>query len=617
MSKNNISSNISQIGSSLLKSMHPNYNRSEIFYHISRRYGSNKEHAIRIEKYLNAQWFTPSSPILANLVHKNEKYPGHPISCFLSEASNLYDIAAETSEISYGGGGLGTVWNTGTSLFERNNDNLPNNPGVVPMMISQGRIMRYTAGKARKVGSICCWLSIDHGDAHEFLYMRHHRYSNDDDRKAPRYLHHGIILTKEFMLAVEKNKDWHFSDKSGNTIGKVQNARKIFDDILRVRLETGEPFIMFQENVDKQISAHHKTLGLKIKTSNLCTEITLITGVDHHKKIRTAVCCLGSINLMHWHEIKDNMQFFIDLYEFYDNILTIFIHEATYQKIGDIYHSNPEFVANDYRAIIEQTVNYAMSHNIPLKNAIWSSYCSRDVGVGVVGFQYLLQSLSISITSPKAREINNEIFKLMRERADIASFQIGKKFGNCPDYDDAAKIDPTKFNSYERFSYKLAIAPTTTLSYVMNTSPGVELTSPVTMYKFQQGFTRISNPYLIAMMDKRNTLTEDNIRHIAKGNYKGIISQDEFNIIKGGYTDCEDELMATVNLAGDRQKYIDQSQSINLYISDNTSFNLVRKLHYQAYKVGVKTLYYLRSTPNTLPADHIPEQEQSTCEACE
>jgi ribonucleoside-diphosphate reductase alpha chain len=386
-----------------------------IFARVAWAGADDEAHAQRLYDYISLHWFMPATPILTNLGTDR----GLPISCFLqSVPDRLSGIAGtynETIWMGARGGGIGTYWGRLRGIGEKVGDNGVTS-GIIPFVkIEDSLTQGINQGGVRR-GSAAAYLHVSHPEIGEFLTMR--KPTGDFNRKALN-LHHGICITDDFMEAVKKGEEYALrSPKTGEVTGKV-DARELFQKICETRLETGEPYILFIDAVNRSRPLHHKKLGLKCETSNLCSEITLPTGPDHLGRWRSAVCCLSSLNLVYWDEWKGNDFFYEDVYRFLDNILT----------------------APD-----------------EMRQAIYSAWRERSVGLGVMGFHTLLQSKRVAWESAVAKSINKLVFRTIRQQADRVSKLLGEQRGPCPDAIDGGSTD--------RFSYKLAIAPTASISTI-------------------------------------------------------------------------------------------------------------------------------------------------------
>jgi ribonucleoside-diphosphate reductase alpha chain len=412
------------------------------------------------------------------------------------------------------------------------------------LAISQGSLRR---------GSAACYLDISHPEIEEFLEIR--KPSGDFNRKALN-LHHGVLLSDEFMEAVRDGTEFNLvSPKDGSVRGSV-DARSLFQKLVETRLATGEPYIIFSDTVNRSMPKHHRELGLKVSTSNLCAEITLPTGRDHLGGDRTAVCCLSSLNLETWDEWNGDKMFIEDVMRMLDNVLQDFIDRA------------PDEMAR----------------------ARYSASRERSVGLGVMGFHSFLQSRGLGFESAMAKSWNMKIFKHIRAQADQASMVLATERGACPDAEERGVM--------ERFSCKMAIAPTASISIICGgTSACIEpIPANIYTHKTLSGSFIVKNPYLEKLLQEKakdstaiwNSILEKggSVQHL------DFLSPEEKDAFK---TSFEIDQRWLLELAGDRAPFIDQAQSLNLFIpADVEKWDLLM-LHFRAWELGIKSLYYLRS----------------------
>jgi len=593
------------LGNKILKGI-SDLTKDDLFDKIADFYSDNEEHALRLRSYFRRNLFCPSTPVIANIPENGKPFKGLPISCFLQEveSNNIDRVFSETIALSKAGGGLGTSWDKFPSIFDRN-INQQNSFGVIPLIQCQGKLMRLTAGFARKTGSLAAYLSISHPDILSFIKMRKNSQGVDPEFIIPRYIHHAVVISDEFMNCVIHDKPWILYDFNGKAVEKVQ-ARNLWLDILTIRTETGEPYIMFEDNANRSMAEHHKRLGLKFKMSNLCTEIILPTGLDHQGINRTAICCLSAINLLKYDEWKNDEQFFEDLGRFMDNILTYFIVEGGEKQIGDIVNYEHQFgLAATLRNREKQCVENAFTFNKPIANSIYSAYRSRDIGLGVAGWHSLLQSKNIAFESEEAFQLNSEIFQLLRKKFDAISIKLAQERGSCP--------DAAEFGIIERFSYKLAIAPTAQISSILGVTKCIEPDEPVFVSKNQAGFFLIKNPILEEILESKSMNNHGIWMKIASEGLSAVLDPHTANVFKGPF---ETDTYAAIKQVSMRP--IDQSQSLTLFETSPVSFQSLVKNHMEAYKLGIKTLYYMRITERVKASDSIMEfmKEKNKIDEC-
>jgi ribonucleoside-diphosphate reductase alpha chain len=414
------------------------------------------------------------------------------------------------------------------------------------LAISQGSLRR---------GSAAVYLPIDHPEIEEFIDLR--RPTGGDINRKALNLHHGVVIPDSFMEAVENNTTWDLkSPRDGSVINTVR-ARDLWIKLLTTRIETGEPYILYIDAVNKYIPDHHKKLGLKVKTSNLCSEITLPTGIDHLGNNRTAVCCLSSLNLEYYEDWKDNKEFIPNIMRFLDNVLEDFITKA------------PD----------------------SMSRAKYSAMRERSVGLGVMGFHSFLQAQNVPMESVMAKVWNNKIFEHINTEVNSASVLLAEERGACP---DAAEVGVT-----ERFSNKTSIAPTASISIICgNSSPGIE---PFAANSFTQktltGSFNVKNKNLVRLLDKKGFNTdqvwssisthEGSVQHLT------FLSDHEKDVFKTAY---EIDQNWIIELAADRTPHISQAQSLNIFMPGDVSKKYLHEIHFKAWKKGIKSLYYSRST---------------------
>ncbi|WP_137177365.1 ribonucleoside-diphosphate reductase subunit alpha [Roseomonas sp. AR75] len=531
----------------------PGESYQDLFARVASAYGDDAAHAQRIYDYISKLWFMPATPVLSN----GGTTRGLPISCFLNEASDslegIVGLWNENVWLAAKGGGIGSYWGNLRGIGEKVGRN-GKTSGVIPFIrVMDSLTLAISQGSLRR-GSAACYLPVNHPEIEEFLEMR--RPTGGDPNRKALNLHHGILIPDAFMRAVEADEEWALvSPKDGALVRKV-SARAIWIRILTARIETGEPYIIFSDHVSRAQPAHHKLAGLAVKTSNLCSEITLPTGTDQHGMERTAVCCLSSLNCETWFEWHKDPQFIPDVMRFLDNVLQSFIDTA------------PDSMAR----------------------ARYSAMRERSVGLGVMGFHSFLQSLNVPFESVVAKSWNKRMFKHVREGADRASRELALERGPCP---DAAEYD-----MMERFSHKIAIAPTASISIICGgASPGIEpIAANVYNHKTLSGSYIVRNPYLKKVLAKHGRDDEDTWTTITvrKGSVQHLDFLDEQE--KATFkTAFELDQRWVVEHAADRAPFICQSQSVNLFLPANVHKRDLHQIHVMAWKRGVKSLYYCRS----------------------
>ncbi len=530
----------------------PNESYQDLFARVADAYADDADHAQRLYDYISNLWFMPATPVLSN----GGTGRGLPISCYLNSVDDSLEGIVNTWNenvwLASRGGGIGTYWGAVRGIGEPVGLN-GKTSGIIPFVrVMDSLTLAISQGSLRR-GSAACYLDINHPEIEEFLEIR--KPSGDFNRKALN-LHHGVLITDEFMEAVRDGAEFELkSPKDGSVRGSV-DARSLFQKLVETRLATGEPYIVFNDTVNRMMPEHHRELGLKVSTSNLCSEITLPTGTDHLGNDRTAVCCLSSLNLEKWDEWSVDKMFIEDVMRFLDNVLQDYIERA------------PDEMAR----------------------AKYSAERERSVGLGVMGFHSFLQARGLGFESALAKSWNLKIFKHINAKANEASMMLAQERGPCPDAADQGKM--------ERFSCKMAIAPTASISIICGgTSACIEpIPANIYTHKTLSGSFVVKNPHLEKILIEKsknstnvwNSILEQggSVQHL------DFLSQEEKDAFK---TSFEIDQRWLLELAADRTPYIDQAQSLNLFIpADVDKWDLLM-LHYRAWEMGIKSLYYLRS----------------------
>ncbi|KTE22400.1 ribonucleotide-diphosphate reductase subunit alpha [Sphingopyxis sp. H050] len=530
----------------------PGESYQDLFARVASAYADDQDHAQRLYDYISKLWFMPATPVLSN----GGTGRGLPISCYLNSVDDsLEGIVGTWNEnvwLASRGGGIGTYWGAVRGIGEPVGLN-GKTSGIIPFVrVMDSLTLAISQGSLRR-GSAACYLDISHPEIEEFLEVR--KPSGDFNRKALN-LHHGVLITDEFMEAVRDGAEFNLRSPKDQSVRGTVDARSLFQKLVETRLATGEPYIIFIDQVNRMMPKHHRDLGLKVSTSNLCSEITLPTGRDHLGNDRTAVCCLSSLNLETWDEWNGDKQFIEDVMRMLDNVLQDYIDRAP-----------PEMARAKYSASRE-----------------------RSVGLGVMGFHSFLQARGLPFEGAMAKSSNLRIFKHIRAQVDQASMLLAKERGPCPDAADQGVM--------ERFSCKMAIAPTASISIICGgTSACIEpIPANIYTHKTLSGSFSIRNPHLEALLvDKAknsdavwNSILEKggSVQHL------DFLTQDEKDCYK---TSFEIDQRWLLELAADRTPYIDQAASLNLFIpADVEKWDLLM-LHYRAWELGIKSLYYLRS----------------------
>jgi len=522
----------------------------ERFAFVSKAFSSNNEHAQRLYDYSSKHWLSYSTPILSFGRSKR----GLPISCYLTaledSAEGLVETLSEVNWLSMLGGGVGI----GISI--RSSDD--KSTGVMPHLRTyDASSLAYRQGRTRR-GSYAAYLDISHPDIMLFLDMR--KPTGDPNMRALN-LHHGVNITDEFMQIIERcmldsNADdsWELRDKHNGKVKEIVSAKELWQKLLELRMQTGEPYIHFITTSNNKMPEFQKKLGLSIKRSNLCTEILLPTNEE-----RTAVCCLSSLNLEYFEDWKNDNLFIGNVAEMLDNVLQYFIDNA------------PKTIAK----------------------AVYSANRERSIGIGALGFHAYLQQQNIPFESALAVGKNKQIFKLIMQKVNEANLRLGQERGETPDAAGTGR----------RFSTSLAIAPNASSSVIMgNTSPSIE---PFRANAYRQdtlsGAFLNRNKYLDKIIRRK---CEENTKLDYDDIWSNIISNEgsvqhlefldkwQLDVFK---TAMEIDQRWIVQHAADRQHYIDQGQSVNLFFRPNANIKYIHAVHFMAWKLKLKTLYYCRS----------------------
>ncbi|MBY6127550.1 ribonucleoside-diphosphate reductase subunit alpha [Qipengyuania aquimaris] len=530
----------------------PGETYQDLFARVADYFADDAEHAQRLYDYISKLWFMPATPVLSN----GGTTRGLPISCYLNSVSDSLDgIVGTWNEnvwLASKGGGIGTYWGNVRGIGEPVGLN-GKTSGIIPFVrVMDSLTLAISQGSLRR-GSAACYIDITHPEIEEFLEIR--KPSGDFNRKALN-LHHGVLVTDAFMEAVRNGEEFDLVSPKDGSVRKTVDARGLFQKLVETRLATGEPYIVFSDTVNRMMPKHHRELGLKVSTSNLCAEITLPTGIDHLGNDRTAVCCLSSLNIEKWDEWNEDKQFIEDVMRFLDNVLQDYIDRA------------PDEMAR----------------------AKYSASRERSVGLGVMGFHSFLQQKGIGFESPMAKVWNLKMFKHIQGKASEASMMLAKERGACPDAEEMGAM--------ERFSCKMAIAPTASISIICGgTSACIEpIPANIYTHKTLSGSFVVKNPYLEKLLDKKsknstaiwNSILEKggSVQHL------DFLTPEEKATFK---TSFEIDQRWLLEFASDRAPYIDQAQSLNLFIPADVDKWDLMMLHFQAWEKGIKSLYYLRS----------------------
>jgi len=524
----------------------------DMFARVARTYGDDADHAQRIYDYISRLWFMPATPVLSN----GGAARGLPISCFLNAVGDsLDDIVGTWNEnvsLASNGGGIGTYWGGVRSIGEKVKG-AGATSGIIPFIrVMDSLTLAISQGSLRR-GSAAVYLDVHHPEIEEFLEIR--KPSGDFNRKSLN-LHHGINITDEFMEAVASDADFGLKSPKNGEVLKTVSARKLWQKILEIRLQTGEPYLVFSDTVNRAMPKHQRDLGLKVSTSNLCSEIMLHTGKDHLGEDRTAVCCLSSINAEKYFEWKDDPRFIEDVMRFLDNVLEDFIQRAPASMLKAVYSAKRE----------------------------------RSVGLGLMGFHSFLQELGVPFESAMAKSWNIRLFKHIRMGADAASVVLAEERGACPDAEERGVK--------QRFSHKLAIAPTASISIICGgCSPCIEpIPANVFVHKTLSGSFTVKNTALQKILAEKELDTNETwasiIEHEGSVQHLDFLTDLEKDIFKTAF---EIDQRWVIELAADRSPFICQGQSVNVFLPGDVDKWDLHMLHWTAWEKGCKSLYYCRS----------------------
>jgi ribonucleoside-diphosphate reductase alpha chain len=523
----------------------------ERFAFVSKQFGTDIQHAQRLYDYASKHWLSYSTPILS--FGRSKK--GLPISCFLNymedSAEGLVDTLSETNWLSMLGGGVGV------HLGIRASDS--KSTGIMPhLKVYDASSLAYRQGKTRR-GSYAAYLDISHPDIIQFLEMR--KPTGDQNLRCLN-LHHGINITDDFMKIIEQcmldpksDDSWHLKDTKTGAVRETVSAKELWQRILEMRMQTGEPYLCFTDTANKALPQWLKDQDLKINGSNLCTEIFLPTSRE-----RTAVCCLSSLNLEYFDDWKNDKHFISDVAEMLDNVLQYFIDNA------------PDSISR----------------------ARFSASQERSIGVGALGFHAYLQKTKLPFESALAKSANMRMFKHIKRELDSANSELAAKRGPCP---DAAKSGLNL-----RFSHTMAVAPNASSSLIMgNTSPSIE---PYRANVFRQdtlsGASVHKNRFLDKILQEKCTQLGLDVSEV----WASIIANDGSvqhldwleDDVKDVYkTAVEIDQRWIIELAADRQEFIDQGQSVNVFFRPDVNVKYLHAIHFMAWKQDLKSLYYCRS----------------------
>jgi ribonucleoside-diphosphate reductase alpha chain len=530
----------------------PGESYQDMFARVATAYADDAEHAQRIYDYISRLWLMGSTPVLSN----GGAGRGLPISCFLNAVGDsLESIVGAWNEnvfLASNGGGIGTYWGGVRSIGEKVKD-AGQTSGIIPFIrVMDSLTLAISQGSLRR-GNAAVYIDVWHPEIEEFVEIR--KPSGDFNRKSLN-LHHGVCIDDAFMEAVRDGAPYALrSPKTGEAIREV-DARSLWQKLLELRLQTGEPYLIFSDTANRALPQHQRELGLKVRQSNLCSEILLHSGPDHLGHERTAVCCLSSVNAEKFLEWRDHPTFIEDCMRFLDNVLQDFIDRAP-----------PE-----------------------MQTAAYAAWRERSVGLGLMGFHSFLQSQNVPFESALAKSWNMRLFKHLRRGCDAASRKLAEERGACPDAAERGVM--------ERFSHKIAIAPNASTSIICGgTSAGIEpIPANIYTHKTLSGSFAVKNPFLEQLLETRGANTpaiwdsilenEGSVQHLE------CLTPEEKDVYKTAF---EIDQRWIIELAADRAPEICQSQSVNIFLPGDVDKWDLHMLHWSAWERGVKSLYYLRS----------------------
>ena len=556
----------------------------DAFARAAKAFADDDAHAQRLYDYASQLWFMFSTPVLSN----GGTTRGLPISCFLNYVDDsrhgLTNHYTENAFLSSVGGGIGGCWN-GVRSVGSTTSNGSESTGVIPFLkVVDAEMLAFSQGVTRR-GSYAAYLDISHPEIEEFLDVR--KPTGGDINRKSINLHHGVVVSDKFMKLIEKatteegfDDSWDLVDPHSGRVIKTIPAKTLWVKLIQNRVETGEPYIMFGDTVQEALPEYQKAKGLQVHHSNLCSEITLATAAD-----RTAVCCLSSVNLEEYDSWKDNEMFIPDLIRMLDNVLAHFIQNAPSE----------------------------------LQRARYSAYMERSLGLGAMGFHAYLQRHNVAFESVTAKSMNMKMFRRIKDEALRASKTLAVERGECPDGSGYGV----------RNAHLLAIAPNASSSIICgNTSPSIEpYRANAFVQKTKTGSSLLKNEYLEHALDELDMNHDEVWQSIVTNN--GSVQHLDFlddytkDVFKTG---VEIDQRWVIDLAADRQQYICQSQSLNVFFPADISKQELHAIHMMAWKKKVKTLYYLRSEAMKR-ADKVSDEalrqyifdaiDENSCVACE
>ena len=525
----------------------------DAFARAAKAFADDDEHAQRLYDYVSKLWFMFSTPILTNAGTER----GLPISCFLNYVGDsrkgITEHYTENAWLSSVGGGIGGSWSEVRGVGSKTSHG-SESTGVIPFVkVVDAEMLAFSQGVTRR-GSYAAYLHMSHPEIEEFMDMR--KPTGGDINRKSTNLHHAVVIPDSFMRIIEAatlspgfDDSWALINPNNKVVTKIVSAKALWVKLIQNRVETGEPYIMFEDTVNNALPQFQKDLGLRVHHSNLCSEIVLPTNEE-----RTAVCCLSSVNLEEYDQWKNDELFIPDLIRMLDNVITYFINKAPKQ----------------------------------LKRAVNSAFNERSLGLGGMGFHAYLQRLNIPFESAMAKSINMGMWRNIKNKSLEASRNLAATRGACPDGEPQGI----------RNAHLLAIAPNASSSIICgNTSPSVEpYRANAFTQKTKSGTSLLKNEYLEHALDELNMNTDEVWKSIMTNHgsvqHLDFLDQDTKDVFK---TAVEIDQRWIIDLAADRQQFICQSQSINLFFPAEVSKQELHNVHMMAWKKGMKTLYYCRS----------------------
>ena len=558
----------------------------EAFARAAKTFADDDDMAQRLYDYASNLWFMFSTPVLSN----GGSSRGLPISCFLNYVEDsrggITGHYTENAWLSSVGGGIGGYWGDIRSVGAKTSHG-SESTGVIPFLkVVDAEMLAFSQGVTRR-GSYAAYLPISHPEVEEFLDVR--KPTGGDINRKSINLHHAIIISDKFMEHVARatteegyDDSWDLVDPHSGKVVKTVSAKVLWIKIIQNRVETGEPYIMFEDTVNENLPEYQKLLGLRVNQSNLCSEITLPTNQE-----RTAVCCLSSVNLEKYDEWSTEPRFIPDLIRMLDNVLEYFIKHAPNE----------------------------------LATAKFSASQERSIGLGAMGFHAYLQKNGIPFESPMAKSFNLRAFKHIKHQAEVATKQLAVERGQCPDSE--------WFNGGVRNAHLLAVAPNASSSIICgNTSPSIEpYRANAFTQKTKTGSSLLKNKFLEELLESKGKNTEEVWKHIitSNGSVAGLDFLDDWE--KDTFkTAVEIDQRWVIEHAADRQPYICQAQSLNVFFPADVSKQELHNVHLMAWKQKIKTLYYLRSEAlkraETISDEKLREyifdfEDEEACLACE